>query len=168
MDFDKIILELAKNNMVDVGQGDVFIKKQLKESIGGIPIYDITVDFVDEDHNTIKETKVFSSFEDLRDFSVVNQEGISMHRCESCGNLPEMDYYLDLENNQEYCSYSCLVEAMNDEFGNGNWKINDDGFNDLLFFVKISEDEINNFNEAHRDSEGWWRRYFIKHVRKYS
>lgn len=164
MEFDKIILELSKNNMVDVGQGEIFIKKQIREYIGGVAIYDILVDFVDQDNKRIEETRKFTDIEDLREFSVINEQGISMHRCTECGSLPEKDYYLDLENNNEFCSYACLVKFMNKVYGIGNWKICDDGINEIRFYVKIEERDIPRFDSIKRDSDGWWRQYRMKHI----
>lgn len=121
IEFDSIIQKLANDETVSVANGEVLIARKLKCLIGNVPVYNILLKVLNE-AKTEYNLYDFEDFTELNEFSINNEQGVSMDRCILCGGLPEKGYYKDNENGNEFCSYACVVKWFNDLYGQGNWK----------------------------------------------
>lgn len=121
IEFDSIIEKLANNEVVSIANGEVMITRKLKCLVGNVPVYNILLKVLNESE-TEYDLFEFEDFIELNEFSIINEQGVSMDRCILCGRFPEKGYYKDLETGNEFCSYACVVKWFNDLYGKGNWK----------------------------------------------
>lgn len=156
IEFDSIIETLANDESVSVANGEVLITRKLKCLIGNIPVYNILLKVLNES-GTEYDLFEFEDFTELNEFSIINEQGVSMDRCILCGGLPEEGYYKDNETGNEFCSYACVVKWFNELYGQGNWKpasmmLNGfEGLNKDKFLIRDVETDT-------------WREYDIQYI----
>lgn len=154
MKFSGIIEKLSKDETVTIGSNEIFIGKKLNSIIGGVPIYDIVVSKDDKD-------TVFNSMDALDEASTIGK--CDIRRCIMCDEIPEAGYYIDHELDQVYCSFKCLSKWMNDVYGEGGWKVVNEGF-DTKYMIKMDEDDLYFYDDAVKKDGVLWRYYNIEYV----
>lgn len=156
IEFDSIIEKLANDETVSVAKGEVLITRKLKCLIGNVPVYNILLKVLNEDKMEY-DLFEFEDFIKLNEFSLINEQGVSMDRCILCGGLPEEGYYRDNENGNVFCSYACVVKWFNDVYGQGNWK---PASMMLSGFDKLNKDKFM-IRNTETDT---WREYDMQYI----
>ena len=165
MKFDEIVGRLATQDVVEINGGAVMLKKKVKEVIGGVPIFNIIVDRVADDEELLE----FETIDELDDFSIMNERGISICRCCECGGFPEKGYYHDNELSQDYCSFECLLKWFTTVWGTGNWTtmITDDFNAEFEIWVKVREEQAQELDTFKKINGEYWRKYDLVYIPPY-
>ncbi|MBD5508847.1 MAG: hypothetical protein HDR05_12590 [Lachnospiraceae bacterium] len=154
MKVEHIALELSKDNIVELGVDGTTIDKSIRCIIGGIPVYDIKVSTYDGFvSNTVKD------FEELYERATFNEIG-GVHKCSMCEEIIDKVYYINNEHKMYFCCWNCLVKFMDETFGTGQWKMEDD----TDFMVKVSEEEALALDDVVKIGGEWWRNIDIMYV----
>ena len=165
MRFQDILTKLIADDVVLIAGGAIQIKKKLREIIGGIPVYNFYMDFPEEGNEPIE----FTSYHEMEEYSYGSFSNL-FKRCICCEEIPEHGYYKNNETNHVFCSYSCLVNWMNNEFGIGHWQVGTGSFKKLQFYVEIDkcivEDFSSDCNYIEQDGR-YFREYDIEYISPY-
>ena len=140
MKWREIFEELKHERKVMISY-EAALSVEIDSFIGDIPIYKFRVEYLKEGvaGPVIECKKTFEELLDLMDREVV------FRKCSRCGELITDGFYSNEELNEEYCGVACMTQAMNEQYGKGNWRfiaasepINEDGnfeVNDYQFEV---------------------------------
>lgn len=165
MRFQDILTELIADDVVQIAGGEIQIKKKLREIIGGIPVYNFYMDFPKERREPLE----FTSYHEMEEYSYGNLCNL-FKRCINCEELAEHGYYMNNETNHVFCSYPCLVNWMNNEFGIGHWQVGTGTDEKLQFYVEIDkcfvEDFSSDCNYIKQDGR-YFREYDIEYIPPY-
>ena len=141
-----------------VAGGEAVISKKLSKIVAGIPIYNLVVtinkDFINDIEGETVEDILFKAEEHL-------------NICAECCGMPEQGYYVDAEGSRIFCSYPCVCSFLDSNFGENNWRIEKGKDATGEFWVKVSEDEEQSFENCKKELDGFWRKYDITFVRPY-
>ncbi len=156
----KIVENLVKKGEFPIAGGELVVKTRLSKVIAGVNIYGIVL----ERHIADEEDLYFDSVEQLMEFADGNEEGFSMHICNECKDTPEAGYYIDNETGAEYCSYDCLLKAMNAKYGLFSWNTMMGESNNFQIWVKCSKAEADNLEDYKKVNGEYWRRADIEYI----
>ena len=155
--------QLAKNDAVMINGGEVIVVKDLREIIGGLPIYDITVSF-------IKENKPAMRFHDMAEFVDYciepHADGI-IPFCLTSGQFPEDGYLINNEDGEMFSNKKELEDYLTDVYG--SLKVEFDNFDGMTYYKEVEniEFEAGHKEEVFEEDDRLWRKLDITFVDRY-
>ena len=159
----KIVENLVKKGEFPIAGGELVVKTRLSKVIAGVNVYGIVL----ERNIAGEEDVYFDNIEQLMEFADGNADGTSMHICSECGDIPMAGYYINNDTGDEYCSYDCLLKALNTKYGIFNWNTmmgDSDGFE---VWLKITKEEAEHLNDYKKVNNQYWKRADIEFIPGY-
>lgn len=139
MEWSKILRELSREKIVNVPY-EASIAVVVKKMLGDIPIYNFKVSYFEKGCGLVVEE--FDTFKQLVDCTFQHE---AFRHCSEDGSLITGTFYTDNSLNKDYCCMECLAKALNREFGQNNWSVENVDGQQLI--KVITEDQQNEFQD---------------------
>lgn len=164
MRLTELIQKMAQEESVNINGGEVTIFKNLKEIIGGVPIYNIVVSFNKEEYEQIS----FESTEDFIQYCIdPHNDGGTIPFCLYSGQFPEDGYILYNETNDMFINTAEFEKYLDEVFD--SWKVEIDNFDGMTYYKEVMniEFETGHKEEVFEEDDRMWRKLDVTFVGKY-
>lgn len=112
------IFEKLKNERTVQISYEASLSVELDSIIGDIPVYKFKVQYF-KGNNEGLVTECLKTYEEL--MRLIDKE-VAFRRCSHCGELIVGGFISNMELNEDYCGTACMMKAMNQKYGKGNWR----------------------------------------------